>query len=88
VRECCRSPASTTRAEQIEGGKRKRRRCVPGLIISTDARRGANDKTHAIYPLMREAPVFPSLSLSLAVDAPNKKWPDIIMIISAPGDCL
>jgi len=47
---------------------------VAGLIISTDARHPANDKMHAIYPLMcaRFAPAGES-----------KKWPDIIMIISA-----
>lgn len=61
------SPSPQLEEQKIEAaaaskrGKRKRRRCVPGLIISTDARRGANDKMHAIYPLMRAAPVFASV---------------------------
>jgi hypothetical protein len=48
---------------------------VAGLIISTDARRLANDKMHAIYPLMR--------AHSRPPPPGGKKWPDIIMIISA-----
>lgn len=59
----CLPRISRTRADRSKGEKRKRRRCVPGLIISTDARREANDKTHAIYPLMRAEPVFASVDV-------------------------